>query len=64
MAQRPSKFDILLGALISAFDQADLLMFAGLGLLGYGASLVYWPAGFLVPGAILVAVAVFGVRGG
>jgi hypothetical protein len=45
-----------------AESSRELMLFAGLGLLAYGCSLVFWPAAFVVPGAILVAVAVFGVR--
>jgi hypothetical protein len=38
------------------------MLAAGLGLVGYGLSLVYLPAAFAVPGAVLAAVAIFGVR--
>ena len=44
-------------------DRRDIIALLGLGLLGYGSWLVFAPAGFIVPGAILSAVAVFGVRG-
>ena len=40
----------------------ELALALGLVLLGYGASLVYLPAGFILAGVILVYVAVFGVR--
>lgn len=44
------------------FDPRDLILLIGLGLLAYGAWLVFPPAGFIVPGAILSSVAIFGVR--
>jgi hypothetical protein len=37
-----------------ALDLAQLLFVAGLGLLSYGAWLVYEPAGYIVPGVIVV----------
>jgi len=40
----------------------EVLLFVGCGLLSYGGGLIYPPATYLVPGAILVGVAVFGVR--
>jgi len=43
-------------------DRRDIVGMIGLGLLGYGAWLVYPPAGFITPGMILAGVAVFGVR--
>lgn len=45
------------------FDRRDAVGLAGLVLLGAGCGLIYPPAGLIVPGAILAAVAVFGVRG-
>lgn len=45
------------------FDQRDFIGLAGLALLGYGAWLVYPPAGFLAPGLVMCGVAIFGVRG-
>ena len=44
-------------------DRRDVVGLVGVGLLGYGASLIMPAAGFLVAGAVLTAVAVFGVRG-
>lgn len=38
----------------------EILLFGGSALLSVGAWLVYPPAGFIVPGAILVYVSVFG----
>jgi hypothetical protein len=40
--------------------EAGLLI--GLGLLGYGASLVYWPAGFMLPATVLLYVVIAGLR--
>ncbi|MGV2188771.1 hypothetical protein ACQZ4Q_08145 [Agrobacterium vitis] len=40
----------------------ELVLFAGLVLVGYGLSLVFLPAAFIVPGGIMVAVAIFGIR--
>lgn len=34
----------------------DLLIVAGLGLVTYGSWLVFAPAGFLVPGAVLLII--------
>lgn len=44
------------------FDKRDLTLVAGVFLLGLGAGFIYAPLGLAVPGAILVAVAVFGVK--
>jgi hypothetical protein len=38
----------------------DLMGLVGLGLLSYGAFRAYPPAGFMVPGIILLALAFFG----
>lgn len=43
-------------------DLRDLVVFGGLALAGYGAWLVYAPAGFIVGGAGLFYVGLFGVR--
>ena len=39
----------------------EILLFAGCGLISWGLAPVYAPAAFVVPGAILAAVAVFGI---
>ncbi len=44
------------------FDQRDAMFACGLGLLGYGAYLFQPWCGFAVPGAVIVCVAIFGVR--
>lgn len=62
MSKLTKAFDIALGAVISAIDARDVLLWVGLGLVGYGLSLIFWPAAFIVPGVVLVAIAVFGTR--
>ena len=52
----------MLGAGLAVIGVQDLSLALGLALLGYGLSLVYWPAGFIAPGVVLIAVAIFGVR--
>lgn len=45
----------------AAFDQARMLLaMGGAGLIGYGAWLHYPPAGFIVAGTLLFAVAIIG----
>lgn len=46
----------------SAIDVQSILLIGGLALVAYGSSLIYWPAAFVVPGVVLTAVAIFGVR--
>ena len=40
----------------------ELLLFAGAGLCGWGAALVWPPAGFVLPGLMLGYVSIFGVK--
>jgi hypothetical protein len=40
----------------------EIALAAGLSLVGYGLSLVYLPAAFVVPGLVLTLTAIFGVR--
>ncbi len=40
----------------------DVLFVVGLGLLGYGLFLVYMPLAFIVPGMVLIVLAVLGAR--
>ncbi|MDF3413277.1 hypothetical protein HKX54_02315 [Sulfitobacter sp. M57] len=40
----------------------DALAVLGVSLIGYGAWLVYPPAGFIGPGVILTGIAIFGVK--
>lgn len=43
-------------------DQRDAILIMGLTILSAGCFLVYPPAALIVPGVILVAMAIFGVR--
>jgi hypothetical protein len=43
-------------------DVRDVIGLVGLALIGGGAWMVYPPAGLICPGAIMTAVAIFGVR--
>lgn len=45
------------------FDPRDGIGLAGVFMLGLGFCFIYPPLGAIVPGAILTAIAVFGVRG-
>lgn len=45
------------------FDRRDFVGLAGLCLLAYGLWLIFPPLALIVPGAILTAVAIFGVKG-
>lgn len=49
-------------AMLAPIAFREVLLFSGSVLLGYGAGLIYPPAMFVVPGVVLVGVAVFGVR--
>ncbi len=53
----------LLAAVAGAIDAREVMLFAGLGLLGYGLWPIYQPLSFIVPGAVLAGVAIFGIRG-
>lgn len=35
-------------------DRRDVLVLVGLGLIAIGCWCIYWPAAFLVPGAVLL----------
>lgn len=48
--------------LLAPIGFREVLLLGGSALLGYGASFVFPPAAYLAPGAVLVGVAVFGVR--
>lgn len=37
-----------------SIDRRDALVFLGVGLIAIGCWFVYWPAAFLVPGAVLL----------
>ncbi len=44
------------------FDSRDALGVIGLGLLAGGCWMVYPPAALVLPGLVLIGVAIFGVR--
>ncbi len=44
--------------LLRLFGMQDYMLFVGLGLVSYGLSLVYLPAAYIAPGAVLAAVAI------
>lgn len=48
---------------VNDLDRRDMIGLAGLMLLGLGLAFVWAPLGLIVPGGILVAIAVYGVRG-
>lgn len=47
---------------LSKLDGRDYLMGVGLAMLGIGLSLYSVPLGIAAPGAVLVAVSIFGTR--
>jgi len=51
----------LVGKVIAGVDLQDVFVFGGLGLVTVGAHAIYAPAGWIVPGAALMAL---GLRGG
>jgi hypothetical protein len=40
----------------------EAALLSGLGLVGYGAGVVYRLAGFIVPGVVVLSVAIVGLR--
>lgn len=49
-------------AIAKQIDRRDLLLIGGLPMLGIGAEQAWHPLGLIVPGAVLTAIAIFGVR--
>jgi hypothetical protein len=47
---------------VAEIQMRELMLFTGVALLGYGASLIFVPAGFIVSGAIFAGVSIFGTR--
>lgn len=45
--------------LVSAIDQQDVGLLIGLAFLGVGAAMVYVPAGLIVVGLVLLALAIW-----
>lgn len=43
-------------------DRRDIILFAGLILIGWGGWWIFPPMALMVPGAILTGIAIFGVR--
>ena len=56
-----ARLNNFIGAIASSIGPREGALLLGLGLLGYGASLVYWAAGFLLPGIVLIYVAIVGL---
>lgn len=52
----------LLRQAAAAVALRDVILALGLGLLGYGLSMVSMAAAYAVPGAVLTGIAIFGVR--
>lgn len=61
-ARRPPRLRRFIAWLESS--SRELMLLIGIAILGGGLWPIYKPAAFVVPGAILVAVAVFGVAPG
>lgn len=49
-------------AIGKAIGAREAMLLSGLALLGYGAGSIYWPAGFFLPGAVLLFCAIIGLR--
>jgi len=52
----------VMAAITRIVSMRDAMLALGLGLSAYGLSLIWVPGAFLFPGAVLVGVAIFGVR--
>jgi hypothetical protein len=52
----------LAATLANMIGPREVGLLAGLALLGYGAGSVYLPAGFFLPGAVLLYVVIAGLR--
>lgn len=52
----------LASRVFAAIEARELILLVGLAAVGYGAGSVYLPAGFFVPGAVLLFVAINGTR--
>ncbi|WP_316214313.1 MULTISPECIES: hypothetical protein [unclassified Bradyrhizobium] len=53
---------LVLAAILRPIGYREIILFAGLGLISVGVAPIYPPAAWIVPGAILAGVAIFGVR--
>ena len=52
----------LLKTLSAAIGAREVALLVGLGLTAYGASLVWWPATFVIPGTVLLYVSIAGLH--
>jgi hypothetical protein len=52
----------LLAAALKPFGPREIALLSGLALVAYGASQVYPPAGAFIPGAVLLYIAIAGLR--
>jgi hypothetical protein len=55
-------FHPIASAVATNIGMRELTLYTGLGLTGYGLYQIYPPAAFIIPGAVIVYVAIFGVR--
>ena len=51
----------LAGQLAASVDGRDVFLFGGLLFVCIGLVAVYWPAAFIVPGAVLAALGIYAV---
>ena len=51
-----------IGAALRSIGPREAALLIGLALLAYGAGFVYWAAGFILPGIVLLYVAIIGLR--
>ena len=51
-----------IGSIAKSIGPREGAMLLGLAMLGYGAGYIYWPAGFILPAAVLLYVALAGLR--
>ena len=49
-------------AILKSVGPREAALLIGLALLAYGAGFVYWAAGFILPGIVLLYVAIIGLR--
>lgn len=52
----------LAAAFANVIGAREAILLVGLGLVAYGAGSVYLPAGFFLPGIVILYVAIFGLR--
>jgi hypothetical protein len=59
----PALLKSIAASVRAALDTRDVMLGIGLGLLALGLWQIYPPAAAIAPGAVLVGVAIFGVKG-